>query len=103
MASIVHTLEKLINMICKVHNKTALNEKLFMGKLNKWYQWYLSKDGAVYYDINSILFITTFRGMYVKMYKNFIIQLKMYASAIRVLSMGYLPISPLPPIKLRKF
>ena len=61
------TLEKLINTMHKMHNNTTWNEKLFVGKLNKWYQWYLSKDGAVHYAINSILYITTLREKYVKM------------------------------------
>ena len=39
---------------------------------------------------------------YAKMYENFISQLKMYASVIRVLSKGYLLISLLPPVKLKK-
>ena len=63
-------LEKLINTIYKMHNKTTWNGKLFVGKLNKWYQMYLSKDGAVHYAINSILYITTLREKYVKMYEN---------------------------------
>ena len=73
-----------------------------MGNLNKWYQWYLSKDRAVHYAINSILYITTVREKYVKMYENFLSQLKMYATVIRVLSMSYLPISLLPPTKLQE-
>ena len=73
-----------------------------MGKLNKWCQWHLSKDGIVHYAINSILYITMLRGKYVKMYENFISQLKLYASAIRVLSKGYLPMSLLPPMKLQE-
>ena len=39
-----NTLEKLINTVHKMHNKTTWNGKLFAGKLNNWYQWYLSKD-----------------------------------------------------------
>ena len=46
------TLEKLINTVHKMHNKTTWNEKLFVGKLNNWYQWYLSKDGVEHYAIN---------------------------------------------------
>ena len=72
-----------------MHNKTTWNENLFVGKLNKWFHWYLSKDGAVHYAINSILYLTTLREKYVKMYENFISQLKMYANAIRVLSKDY--------------
>ena len=33
----LHTLEKSIDTL---HNKTTLNEKLFVGKLNDWYQRY---------------------------------------------------------------
>ena len=50
--------------------------------------------------INSILFLTTVREKYVKMYERFLNQLKQYAQAIRVLSKGYLPISLLSPSKL---
>ena len=32
------TLEKLINTVQKMQNKTILNEKLYVGKLNNWYQ-----------------------------------------------------------------
>ena len=53
------TLEKLINTVHKMHYTTTLNEKLFAGKLNNWYQWYLSKDGVDHYAINSLLYITT--------------------------------------------
>ena len=55
------SLEKLINTVDKMHNKTAWNEKLFAGKLNHWYQWYLIIDGVAHYNINSILYITTLR------------------------------------------
>ena len=63
------TLEKLISTVHKMHNKEAWNEKLFVGKLIKWYPWYLSKDRAVSYAINSLLYITTLREKYVKMYE----------------------------------
>ena len=50
--------------------------------------------------INSLLFLTTAREKYVKMYERFINQLREYVQAIRILSKGYLPISLLPPSKL---
>ena len=96
------TLEKLINIVHKMHNKTTWNEKLFPGKFNNWYQWYLSKDGVEHYAINSLLYIITMKEKYVKMYEKFISQLKMYANVIRVLSKGYLPISLFPPMKLQE-
>ena len=61
------TWEKLINTVHKMHNKTTWNEKPFVGKLNNWYQWYLSKDGIVHYAINSLLYITTMGEKYVRM------------------------------------
>ena len=42
------------------------------------------------------------REKYVKMYERFINQLRMYSKAIRMLSKGYLPISLLPPSKLKE-
>ena len=93
------TLEKLINTVHKMHNTTKWNERLFVGKLNNWYQWYLSKDGVGHYPINSLLYITMMREKYVRMYEKFICQLWMYTNAIRVLLKGYLPISLLPPTK----
>ena len=42
------------------------------------------------------------RKKYVKMYEIFIMQLQMYAKAIRILSKSYLPISLLPPSKLQE-
>ena len=64
---------------------------------------YNSQDeGMCNYAINSVLFLTTVREKYVKMYERFIEELKLYSKAIRVLSKGYLPISLLPPSKLEK-
>ena len=60
-----------------------------------------SQDEGVHNNaINSVLFLTTVREKYVKMYERFIEELKLYSKAIRVLSKGYLPISLLPPSKL---
>ena len=50
--------------------------------------------------INSVLFLTTVREKYIKMYERFLNQLKQYTQAIRVLSKGNLPITPLSPSKL---
>ena len=66
------TLKKLINTVHKIHIKTTWNKKLFAGKLDNWYHWYLSKDGVGQYAINSLLNITTMRERYVKMYEKFI-------------------------------
>ena len=45
------------------------NEKLFVSKLNDWYQWYLTKEGVQRYTINSLFYITMMREKYVQMYE----------------------------------
>ena len=59
-----------------MHNKTTWNEKLFVGKLSNWYQWCLTKEGFEHYAINSLLYTTTLKEKYVKMYEKFISRLK---------------------------
>ena len=63
---------------------------------------YAQDEGVCNYAKHSILFLTTVGEKYVKMYERFIEKLKLYSKAIRVLSKGYLPISPLLPSKLQK-
>ena len=94
------TLEDLIDTVHKLHNKTTWNEKLFSGQINNWYEYYSSSTGIQHYAINSLLFLTTVREKYVKMYERFLNQLKQYSQAIRVLSKGYLPITLLSSSKL---
>ena len=55
-----------------------------------------------HYAINSVLYLTSVRGKYIKMHERFIGELRIYSKAIRILSKGYLPISLLPPSKLER-
>ena len=87
-------------MVHKLHNRTTWNEKLFSGQRDNWYNYYSSSSDIKHYAINSLLFLTTVREKYVKMYKRFLNQLRQYSQAIRVLSKGYLPITLLSPSKL---
>ena len=96
------TLEILIDTVHRLHNQTTWNEQLFTGKINNSYGWYLLEKGVGHYAINSLLFLTTARGKYVKIYERFTSQLRMYSKAIRILPKGCLPISILPPSKLNK-
>ena len=77
-------------------------KKTFAGKLHDWMEIYSQDEGMHNYAINSVLFLTTVREKYVKMYERFIEELKLYSKVIRVLSKGYLPILLLPPSKLEK-
>ena len=85
-----------------MQNFTTWNEKTFAGKLHDWMEIYSHDEGMCNYAINSVLFFTTVQEKYVKIYKRFIGELKLYSRAIRILSKGYLPISLLPPSKLEK-
>ena len=96
------TLTDLIDTVHGMQNFTNWNEKTFAGKSHDWMEIYSQDKGMHNYAINSVLFLTTRREKYVKMYEKFIEELKLYSKAIRVLSKGYLPISLLPPSKLEK-
>ena len=94
------TLEALIETVHRLHNQSTWNERLFVGQIKDWYHWYLSAKGVSHYAINSLLFLTTTKEKYVKMYERSINQLREYSQTIRILSKGYLSISLLPPSKL---
>ena len=96
------TVTDLIDTVHRMQNFTTWNEKTFAGKLHDWMEIYSQDEGVCNYAINSVLFLTTVREKYVKMYERFIEEIKLYSKEIRVLSKGYLPISLLPPLKLEK-
>ena len=66
------------------------------------YQLYLNKEGMHNFAIHSVLFLTTRRYKYVKMYERCIEELKTYSKAIRILSKGCLPIYLLSLSKLER-
>ena len=85
-----------------MHNTTIWREKTFAERLNQWIELYLHQEGVHDYATNSIHSLTMIREKYMKMYERFIEELKMYSKVIRILSKGYLPISLLPPSKLKR-
>ena len=70
------TLTALIRTVYNMQNTTTWKERTFAGKLNQIYQAYLNEEGAHNVAINSILYLTTMREKYVKMYERFIEELK---------------------------
>ena len=68
-----------------MQNRTTWNEKTFAGKLTEMNQYYLKEEGTHIFAINSMLFLTTVREKYVKIYEIFIEELKIYSKAIRIL------------------
>ena len=95
------TLTALIRTVQNMQNRTIWNEKTFAGKLTQLNQYYLNEEGTHIFAINSMLFLTTVREKYVKMYDRFIEEVKTYSNVIRILSKGYLPIYLLPPSRLQ--
>ena len=95
------TLTSLINTVHRMHNLTSQKEKLFVGRMNDWLKQELTHFNNEHsYSINTLLFLTTIKEKYVRMYERFIAELKSYSKAICILSKGYLPISLIPPSKL---
>ena len=82
------TLTDLIDTVHRMHNTSTWKEKIFAGRLNQWFEMYLQQEGIHHYAINSVLYLTSVRGKYVKMYERFIEELRLYSKAIRILSKG---------------
>ena len=55
-----------------------------------------------HYCINSLLYLRTVQDKYVLLYMELITQLCIYATAIRILAKGYLPISLPTPLQLKE-
>ena len=70
------TLQDLIKTVHKLHNTTTWNDRLFSGQIKDWYHWYLTTRSINQHAINSMLFLTTVREKYVRMYERFLNQLK---------------------------
>ena len=96
------SLTDLIDTMHRMHNTSNWKERTFARRLNQWFDMYLQQEGIHHYAINSVLYLTSVREKYVKMYKRYIEELRLYSKAIRFLSKGYLPISSLTPSKLER-
>ena len=96
------TLKELIGIGHRMHNSSTWKEKTFSDKFNQLVELYMHQEGVHHYVINLMLFLTTVRKKYLKMYERFIVELKSYSKVIRVLSKGYVPISLIPPSQLQK-
>ena len=92
----------LLDTVHHMQNLTTWKEKMFVGKMTDWVKKELAKSKNEYaYSVDTILFLTTVREKYIKMYERFIVELKSYSKAIRILSKGYLLISLIPPSQLK--
>ena len=75
-----------------------------MGQHNTTILQYLYQNaqGIQHYSINSLLYLRTVKDKYVLLYKELIMQLHIYATAIRILAKEYLLISLTTPLKLKE-
>ena len=95
------TLIELVNMVHQMQNVTTLKEKIFVSKMNVWLKCKLEDIHSEFdYSMDAVLFLTTIKEKYVRMYEKFINELRSYSKAIRILSKGYLPITLVTPSKL---
>ena len=63
---------------------------------------YANVQGNLHFSINSLLYLRPMKEKYILLYKEFILQLHIYVSAIKILAKGYLPISLIAPLKLKE-
>ena len=95
------TLMELVNMVHQMQNVTTWKEKVFVSEMKEWLKCKLEDIHNEFdYSIDAVLFLTTIKEKYVRMYEKFINELKSYSKAIRILSKRYLPITLITPSKL---
>ena len=94
------TLKELVKTVHQMQNVTTWKEKIYVSEMNKWLKHKLADIHNEFdYAIDAVLFLTTVKEKYVRMYEKFIAELRSYSKAIRVLSKGYLPITLITPSK----
>ena len=95
------TLMELVKTVHQIQNINTWKQKVFVSKMNQWLKHKLEDIHNEFdYSIDAVLFLTTVKEKYVRMYEKFINELKSYSRAIRILSKEYLPITLIMPSKL---
>ena len=95
------TLMELVKTVHQMQNVTTWKEKNFVSEMNEWLKHKLADIHNEFdYSIDAMLFLRTVKEKYVRMYEEFIAELRSYSKAIRILSKGYLPITLITPSKL---
>ena len=98
------TLKKLIDTVHYIHNTTSSHERLFAGQESSLTvrSLYANALDLQHYSINTLLYLRTVQDKCFALYKELLTQLHIYATSIRILAKGYLPISLITPSKLRE-
>ena len=95
------TLMELVKTVHQMQNVTTWKEKIFVSEMNEWLKNKLAHIHNEFdYSIDTMLFLTTIKEKYVRMYEKSIAELRSYSKAIRIPSKGYLPITLITPSKL---
>ena len=90
------TLEIFVKMVHALHSRQSLYGNLFAGQISAVYKAYLQMHGACsiqHYTDNLKLYIHTIKDKYIEICNEFILQLCIYAKAVRILAKGYFSIS----------
>ena len=97
------TLMELVNTVHQMQNVTMWKEKIFVSEMNDWLKQKLEDVHSEFaYSMDAVLFLTSVKEKYVRMYEKFINELRSYLKAIWILSKGYLPITLITPSKLEE-
>ena len=97
-------LEKLVKTVHALHSRLSLYESLCAGQTSAPYKAYSqmhSVHSIQQYAVNSMLYLHPIKDKYIEIYNEFILQLCIYAQAVRILAKGYFPISQVMPLKLK--
>ena len=97
-----YTLMELVNMVLQIQNAITWKEKISISDMNEWLKCKLADICSEFdYSMDVVLFLTTIKEKYVRMYEKFINELRSYLKAISILSKGYLPITLIMQSKLK--
>ena len=93
---------ELVNTVHQIQNVTTWKEQISVSEMNDWLKHKLKNIHSEFdYSMDAVLFLTTIKEKYVRMYEKFINELRSYSKAVKILSKGYLPISLITPSKLQ--
>ena len=75
--------DTLMELVRTMQNVTTWKEKNFVSEMNKWLKHKLADiHNEFAYSIDAVLFLTTVKEKYVRMYEKFITELRSYSKAI---------------------
>ena len=77
------TLMELVNMVHQMQNVTTWKEQIFVSEMNNWLKHKLENICSEFdYSMDAVLFLTTIKEKYVRMYEKFINELRSYSKAV---------------------